>query len=115
MRTKLWLGRVFVLSELLYLREQEMVDKEEKILKRDDKLLKNEKSWRRARMGAIFFSIIHILLLVIIKNDELLTPEERKEGLIVFGIWILFWLLVVSWLNMRLGHIESIKLYRKKE
>jgi len=91
-----------------------MVDKEQKILRRDDKLLKNEKSWRRARIGAIFFSIIHILVLVIIKNDELLSQEERKEGLIVFGIWILFWLLVISWLNMRLGHIESIKLYRKK-
>jgi hypothetical protein len=92
-----------------------MVNKEQKIRKRDDKLLKNEKSWRRARIGAICFSIIFFLILVGLKSDELLSPEERKEGLIVFGIWVLFWLLVVSWLNMRIGHIESIKLYRKKE
>jgi type VI protein secretion system component VasK len=92
-----------------------MVDKEQKILKRDDKLLKNEKSWRRARIGAIFFSIIHIIILVTLKRDEFLSPEEQKEALVYMGMWLLFWLLVVSWLNMRLRHIESIKLYRKKE
>ncbi len=88
---------------------------EQKIRNRDDNLLRNEKSWRRARIGAIFLSIIHILVLVILQRDEFSSPEEQKESIVAIGKLTLFWLLIVSWLNMRLGHIESIKLYRKKE
>jgi isoprenylcysteine carboxyl methyltransferase (ICMT) family protein YpbQ len=87
--------------------------KEEKILKRDDRLIKNEKSWRRARIGAIFLAIIHILILVfVIKEPSILQGE--KEGLISLIVWVVFWLLVIDWLNLRLGHIDSIKLYRNK-
>lgn len=88
---------------------------EQKIRNRDDNLLRNEKSWRRARIGAIFLSIIHILVLVILQRDEFSSPEEQKEHIVAIGKMILFWFLIVSWLNLRLGHIESIKLYRKKE
>jgi len=92
-----------------------MVNKEEKIRKRDDRLLKNENSWQRARAGAIFLSIMYVLVVVIIQYDELSSPEEQEKCFVALGKGILFWLLIVSWLNLRLGHIESIKLYRKKE
>lgn len=87
--------------------------KEEKILKRDDRLIKNEKSWRRARIGAICLAIIYILILVfVIKEPSILQGE--KEGLISLIIWVIFWLLLIDWLNLRLVHIDSIKLYRSK-
>ncbi len=95
-----------------------MINEEEKIRKRDDKLLKNEMSWRRARKGAIFVSIILVLSLVALlvhQRSEFSSPEEQKEEFVVIGKMILFWFLIVSYLNLRLGHIESIKLYRKKE
>jgi hypothetical protein len=88
---------------------------EQKIRKRDDNLLRNENSWQRARIGAIFLSIIHVLVLVILQFDKFSSPEEQQESIVALGKFILFWLLIVSYLNMRLGHIESIKLYRKKE
>ena len=93
-----------------------MKNKEEKILKRDIRLVKNEKSWRRARVGAICLSIIHILSLIIIfKEEPLLLQEESKEALVSIVAWVIFWLLIVSWLNLRLGHIDSIKLYRNEK
>lgn len=90
-----------------------MKSREDKIRKRDERLLKQDRSWRRARIGAIFLSIIHILILFVLKNDEFSSTEEQKECYHALGIWIFFWLLIVSWLNLRLGHIDSIKLYRK--
>jgi hypothetical protein len=94
-----------------------MVNQEQKIRKRDDNLLKKEMSWRRARIGAIFISIIHVLVLVVLlvhQRSEFSSLEEQKEHFVAIGL-TLFWFLVVSELNLRLGHIESIKLYRKKE
>ncbi|MHC4315767.1 MAG: hypothetical protein ACYSW3_25270 [Planctomycetota bacterium] len=88
---------------------------EQKIRTRDDNLLRNEKSWRRARIGAIFLSIMYVLVIVILQRDEFSSPEEQEKCFVALGKMILFWLLIVSWLNLRLGHIESIKLYRKKE
>ena len=86
---------------------------DEKIIKRDDRLLRNEKSWRRARIGAICLAIIHILILVfVIKKPSLLQGE--REGITSLAIWVFFWLLVIDWLNLRLSHINSIKLYRSK-
>jgi hypothetical protein len=92
-----------------------MVNKEEKIRKRDDKLLKKEKSWRRARIGAIFLSIFHVLVLVMLQFDKFSLPKGQKKFIVGVGIYTLFLFFVVSELNLRLGHIESIKLYRKKE
>jgi hypothetical protein len=88
---------------------------EQKIRNRDDNLLRNENSWQRARIGAVFLSIIHVLVLIILQCDKFASPEEQRESIIAVGKIILFWLLIVSYLNMRLGHIDSIKLYRKKE
>ncbi len=92
-----------------------MKNKEEKILKRDIRLVKNEKSWRRARVGAICLSIIHILILILMFKEPLLLQEESKEVLVSIVAWVIFWLLIVSWLNLRLGHIDSIKLYRNEK
>jgi hypothetical protein len=90
-----------------------MKSREEKIRNRDDCLLRKQRSYQRARIGAICLALIHVLVLVAVKYDEFSSAGEKKECFIVFGIWILFWLLIVSWLNLRLGHIDSIKLYRK--
>ena len=86
-----------------------MKNNEEKIRKRDASLVKNEKSWRRARVGAICLSIIHILIFILMFKE---LQEESKEGLVSIVIIVIFWLLIISWLNLRLGHIDSIKLYR---
>ena len=91
----------------------DMESREVRIRKRDERLLKQERSWRRARIGAIFLSIIHILILLVLKNDEFSSIEEKKECYFALGICVIFWLLIVSWLNLRLGHIDSIKLYKK--
>ncbi|MHC4693259.1 MAG: hypothetical protein ACYS67_11010 [Planctomycetota bacterium] len=92
-----------------------MVDKEEKILKRDDKLLKNEKLWRRTRIVAICFTIIFILILVGNIIIEYASPGEQKENLPFMFIVLLICAHILSGMELRLGHIESIKLYRKKE
>ncbi len=89
-----------------------MKSKEEKIRKRDNHLLKNEKSWRRARIGAICLAIIFIIIPLILKKQ--LLQENSKEGLYSFIVWVVFWLFIVDWLNLRIGHIDSIKLYRKE-
>ena len=91
-----------------------MKSREERIRKRDERLLRKERSLQRARIGAICLSIFHILILLVLKNDEFLPVGEKKEVFTTLGTWILFWLLIVSWLNLRLGHIDSIKLYRKE-
>jgi hypothetical protein len=88
--------------------------KEERIRRRDNRLLKNEKSWRRARIGAIGLAILSIFTLVLLKHMELMSQEELKEEFYASLASVLFWLLIVSWLNMRIWHIESIKLYRKQ-
>ena len=90
-----------------------MRSKEEKIRRRDERLLKNEKSWRRARIGAICLAIIHIVCLLILKAHPL--QEGSKEGFFVLLGWAVFWMLIVSWLNLRLGHIDSIKVYRNEK
>jgi len=86
--------------------------KEEKILKRDEKLLRNEKSWRRARIGAFFIATIQILVSFLLCN----MPSEPGEKVVLVPeiASILFWLLIITTLNMRLNHIDSIKLYRSK-
>jgi len=90
-----------------------MINKEEKIRRRDERLLKNEKSWRRARIGAICLAIIYIVFFLIFNAHPL--QEESKEVFSALLYWVVFWGLIVSWLNLRLGHIDSIKLYRNEK
>ena len=87
---------------------------EEKILKRDDRLIKNEKSWRRGRIGAICLAIIHILILVFVLKEPSMLQGEKEVLTSSIIIWVVFWLLLIDWLNLRLGHIDSIKYYRNK-
>jgi hypothetical protein len=88
--------------------------KEEKILKRDDRLLRNEKSWRRARIAVICLAIVQMIILIFIIEGPSFFQREDNEGLIALMIWTIFWLLLIDWLNLRLSHIDSIKLYRNK-
>ena len=81
--------------------------KNKKIEKNDDKLLKKEKSWRRARIGAVVFAFVFVF--VLFTSDS----SEDKESLIYSSGWLLFWLLVIDWLNMRIRHITSIKHYKE--
>jgi hypothetical protein len=98
-----------------------MENHEQKILKREDRLLKNEKSWRRSRGLAtfiFFFLLFGLLLLVaipVVDKESPISKNGRIEGLIVPAFFAcLFWLLVIDWVNIRLWHIDSINLYRKK-
>jgi len=86
----------------------------EKILKRDDKLLKNEKSWRRARIGSIIFAVLWLFILyVFAKSSSHVLGHEKELLFFVIG-WFLFWIILIDWLNLRISHIESIKYYRSK-
>ena len=86
------------------------MQKTEKIRKRDDKLLKNEKSWRRARVGVVIFMLVWLLIsYMLFKSGE---AQESKELLYSCIGWVLFWIVIFDWLNLRIWHIESIKYYR---
>jgi len=80
----------------------------EKIRKRDDKLVKNEKSWRRARVGVVILVLVWLSILYAFKGEIM----ENKEGLFSCIGWVLFWIVIFDWLNLRIWHIESIKYYR---
>ena len=98
-----------------------MENHEQKILKREERLLKNEKSWRRSRVLAIFIFFFHLfglfvlITMVFIEPENSLSRTSRTEGLAAMTFFAcLFWLLVIEWTNRRIWHIDSIKLYRKK-
>jgi len=85
----------------------------EKIKKRDDKLLKNETSWRRARVGAVILMLVWLLIsYIFFKSGEILTNNELLFSCIG---WVLFWVVIFDYLNLRIWHIESIKYYRDQQ
>ncbi len=85
----------------------------EKIRKRDDRLLKNEKSWRRARVGVVIFMLVWFLTFYMLFKSEGIL--EKKELLFSCLGWALFWIVIFDWLNLRIWHIESIKYYRSQK
>jgi hypothetical protein len=93
---------------------RKMKNKEEIILKREDCLLKNEKSWRRARVGAVFLFVIFLMVILTIYIADLILKDEKVNTFVAVAVWCLFWLLIIDWLTLRIWHIDSINLYRKK-
>jgi len=91
-----------------------MSSREQIIIKREDRLLKNEHSWRRARIGAIFLSGIFIVAFLAIFWNDLISRDEAIKSLTALGIWCLFWLLLIDWLSLRIQHIDTINFYRQK-
>ena len=87
--------------------------KTERIRKRDDRLLKNEKSWRRARVGVVIMMLVWLLISFTLFDS--IEARENKESLYSIIGWVLFWVLIFDWLNLRIWHIESIKYYRDSE
>ena len=83
-----------------------------KIQVRDDKLLKNEKSWRRARVGVLIFTVVWLSILYITFKSSSTSKEEKGVLFFLIG-WSLFWMLLFDWLNMKIRHIDSIKCYRE--
>ena len=85
----------------------------EKIKKRDDKLLKNEKSWRRSRIGAVILLLVWLLIsYTLFKSDKF---QENTELLYTCIGWVLFWIVIFDTLNLRIRHIESIKFYKSQK
>jgi len=82
----------------------------EKIKKRDERLVKNEKSWRRARVGVVIFMLVWLLISYMLFESG--KAHDNKEVLFSCIGWILFWIVIFDWLNLRIWHIESIKYYR---
>jgi hypothetical protein len=70
-----------------------------KITARDDKLLKNEKSWRRARIGLIILAGIWLFILCIFFKS--MHSLEKEELIFVIG-WFLFWIVLIDWINLRI-------------
>ena len=87
---------------------------EQTIIKREDRLLKNQRSWRRARIGAIFLFAIFLIAFLAIYRDDLMSRDERIESLTTLGIWCVFWIIIVDWLTLRIQHIDTINFYRQK-
>jgi len=82
----------------------------EKIRKRDDKFVKNEKSWRRSRVGVVILLLIWLLIsYTLFESNEF---HEDKELLYACIGWVLFWIVIIDTLTLRIWHIESIKYYR---
>ncbi len=90
-----------------------MNSREQKIHKRDDCLLRQEKSWHRARIGAICLAIFSGISLFVVKNQHL--GSDKKEVILIMTVWFLFWGLIVSYCNLKINHIDSIKLYRHNQ
>ena len=86
----------------------------EVILKYEDRLLKNEKSWRRARIGAVFLFCLCLAILIFIYSDELVSKTEKSEGVIAISIWCFFWVMIFEILTLRIRHIDSVNMYRNK-
>jgi hypothetical protein len=85
----------------------------EKIRKRDDRLLKNEKSWRRAKVGVVTLMLFSLFVsYMIFQTGE---AQENKELLFSCIGGVLFWIVIFEWLNLRISHIESIKYYRNQK
>jgi len=82
----------------------------DQIRARDDKLLKNDKSWRRARVGAILFAAVWVICFFALEKTDSDFEAEKNAYL----IWLAFWIVVIDWLNLRISHIESIKYYRNR-
>ncbi len=85
----------------------------EKIERRDDRLVRNEKSWRRARVGTVIFILVWLLISYMFFE----SGEALKDKEVLFSCigWILFWIVIFDWLNLRIWHIESIKYYRSQK
>ena len=89
------------------------MNKEQRIRTRDNRLLRKEKSYRRARAGAILFLVLSMIFAaeVFLERPEI---EQLAESDFYTAVSVLFWLIVVDSCNMRIRHIDSIKLYRKE-
>ncbi len=90
---------------------EKKMETSERIRKRDDRLLKNEKSWRRAKIGAVILILFWIWGIYMF-----FQPGEdfgRNEKFLSVG-WLLFWVVMFDTLNLRIRHIESIKYYRNQ-
>ena len=86
-----------------------MNTKEERIHARDDALLKQEASMRRSRIGAIIFAILIPLTATVLIRDNLTHDKEMFWSL---SLILTFWL--AYYYDLRIKHIESVKMYRKK-
>jgi hypothetical protein len=91
-----------------------MRHKEEKILMGEDRLLRREKSWRRARVGAIALFFIFIVAAIPIYGGDTMSKEEKSKAFNLIVIGCVFLLLIIEYMNLRFQHIDSINLYREK-
>jgi hypothetical protein len=86
---------------------------EQKIINRENRLLRNEKSWHRARIGAIFLFIISIIALPSLLSSDSISRDEGNIG-IIYGFWFMLLLLSFDQANSNIHHIDSINYYRGK-
>jgi predicted RNA-binding Zn-ribbon protein involved in translation (DUF1610 family) len=86
-----------------------MKTKEERIHARDDALLKKEASMRRSRIGAIVFAILFLLTATVLSRDNLTHDKE-----IFWSLSLIVIIELAYYYDLRIKHIESIKMYRKK-
>ncbi|MHC4458065.1 MAG: hypothetical protein ACYS0I_13460 [Planctomycetota bacterium] len=90
-----------------------MKSRKERIIKQEDRFLRFEKSWRRARTGAIFLAVILTVITFCAKIwlHEELIEESKDISELVWGIVCL--LFIALYCDLRLQHIDTIKRYRK--
>ena len=86
-----------------------MKTKEEIIHARDDALLKQEASMRRSRIGAIVFAFIIPVTAVYFIRDNL-----RQDDEMFWGLSLILMIGLAYYYDLKIKHIESVKMYRKK-
>lgn len=86
---------------------------EQKIINRENRLLRNEKSWRRARVGVVFLFIISVITSPFLLSTDSISRDQGNMG-IIFGFYYIFLLLSFDWLNSNIHHIDSVNFYRNK-
>ena len=90
-----------------------MDNREQKIVNRENHLLRNEKSWRRARIGTMFLLIISVIAFPSLLSSDSILRDKGNMG-IIFGFFFMLLLLSIDWATSRIHHIDSINYYRDK-
>jgi len=78
-----------------------------KIHARDDKLLKNEKSWRRARVGAVIFAVVWLLISYTSIKSAPAPGVDREMMYYAIG-WLLFWVVLFAWAGIASAFCPSL-------
>ena len=98
-------------TKIYSMKGQIMATLGDKVLAKDDKFIRNEKSWRRARIGVVIFAVIWLFIVYAVFRSAPYWELNKEDVFFSIG-WLFFWMVLIDWLNIRIYHIQAIKYYR---